>query len=313
MSMASWDSWPVALRTHHAHPNTYLVSSKNKVPFLQDNNNIILEAADAKHTKELHVQELPLASQTANKASSLTHEATTLLNKITNMIQVCKICLENQNDQELFINSACSHSFCYECTSKYATIKIQEKNKTITCPELNCDSTLDYNALKLIIPENILNKWDRLLCESTIPESHKFYCPFTDCSVLLINDNSSLTQHDCPVCKRSSCAKCRVPWHSEFSCEEFRKLKTKKKGKEYDKMATALAKKNNWKKCPNCKFFVEKTLGCTHIRCRCKYDFCYTCGTMWTTNHHCRSLRSMLTKVLNFFVLILCHTDRHHY
>ncbi|PWA93060.1 Zinc finger, C3HC4 RING-type [Artemisia annua] len=54
--------------------------------------------------------------------------------------------------------------------------------------------------------------------------------------------------------------------------------RTKKKGKEYDKMTTALAKKNNWKKCPKCKFFVEKTDGCRHIRCRCKYDFCYTCG-----------------------------------
>ena len=155
--------------------------------------------------------------------------------------------------------------------------------------------------MKLIIPENILNKWDRLLCESTIPESYRFYCPFTDCSVLLINDNSSLTQHDCPVCKRSSCAKCRVPWHSEFSCTEFRKLKTKKKGKEYDKMATALAKKNNWKKCPKCKFLVERTYGCTHIRCRCKYDFCYTCGAMWTLNHRCRSSQSLLKRVLKCF------------
>ncbi|GJT15577.1 putative reverse transcriptase domain-containing protein [Tanacetum coccineum] len=186
-----------ATNTEGMDPINATIIEEAKLPFQQDNDAITLENADAKRAEELHIKEGMLPSQTANDASSLTHEATALLNNNNNnMIQ------------------------------------------------------------------------DQLLCESTIPEPHKFYCPFTDCSVLLINDDCSLTQHDCPVCKRSSCALCRVPWHSEFSCKEFRKLNTKKKGKEYDKMATALAKKNNWMKCPKCKFFVEKTFGCRHIRCR---------------------------------------------
>ncbi|GJY32657.1 hypothetical protein Tco_0417126 [Tanacetum coccineum] len=59
------------------------------VPFQQDNDAITLENADAKRAEELHIKEGMLPSQTANDASSLTHEATALLNNNNNnnMIQ----------------------------------------------------------------------------------------------------------------------------------------------------------------------------------------------------------------------------------
>lgn len=78
---------------------------------------------------------------------------------------------------------------------------------------------------------------------------------------------------------------CRVPWHSEFSCKEFGKFNSKRKGKRDDDMAVALAKKKKWKKCPMCRFFVEKTEGCLHITCRCEYEFCYNCGGKWSSSH----------------------------
>ncbi|KAJ9567848.1 hypothetical protein OSB04_003814 [Centaurea solstitialis] len=265
--------------------------------FHEDNDEIVSED-DAKYAEELQVQEALLASmfssQTTNNASSSTHQARTSLgswlkNKEMETadlpLNTCKICLESHESWKMFRNSTCSHSFCYECTSKHATTKIQENNNTIKCPALNCDSTLDFNAVRLIVPKDVLIKWDETLCESMILESHKLYCPFANCSVLLVNDDVGITKIDCPVCKRAFCAVCRVPWHSEFSCKEFEKLNSKKKGKKDDEMTVALAKKKKWKKCPKCKFFVEKAEGCLHITCRCKYEFCYNCRSKWTSNH----------------------------
>ncbi|KVI00282.1 Zinc finger, C3HC4 RING-type [Cynara cardunculus var. scolymus] len=219
---------------------------------LQEDNDEIISKDDAKYAEELQVQEALLASisssQTTDSASSSTHKARTSLgswlkNKEVEIadptLNICKICLENQESWKMFKNSTCSHSFCYECTSKHATTKIQENNNTIKCPGLNCKSALDFNALRLIIPKDVLMKWDEMLCESTILESHKLYCPFADCSVLLINDDISISKIDCPVCRRSFCAVCRVPWHSEFTCKEFEKLNSKKKGKKDDGMAVS--------------------------------------------------------------------------
>lgn len=52
-------------------------------------------------------------------------------------------------------------------------------------------------------------------------------------------------------------------------------------------MTMQLAKENNWKKCPNCKVYVEKIQGCSHINCVCGSQFCHSCGAHWTNNHAC--------------------------
>jgi len=191
----------------------------------------------------------------------------------------CTICFEKH--QHLRLSSSCSHSFCSDCIIKHATTKIQDKNKTITCPGINCESTLDFNTLRQLIPKETLVKWDEFLCESMIPESHKLYCPFPKCSVLLVNNGTrkNIRKVDCPACRRTFCAACRVRWHSNLTCKEFQKQKL------VDDDAMAFAKTKNWMRCPKCMFFVEKVFGCKRIICRCKCSFCYECGVKWNDNH----------------------------
>lgn len=163
--------------------------------------------------------------------------------------------------------------------------KIQEKVKDIACPLPTCKALLDFDACRLMIPNNALVEWDELLCISQIPESHKLYCPFSNCSALLVNDfGGNVEKTKCLVCSRWFCAKCRVPWHTDFSCKEFQKLYAKKGGK-VDKIVKELAKKKSWQKCPKCKMYVEKSEGCVHITCRCRYEFCYRCGSKWSDSH----------------------------
>uniref|UniRef100_A0A251SRC8 Putative IBR domain, E3 ubiquitin ligase RBR family n=1 Tax=Helianthus annuus TaxID=4232 RepID=A0A251SRC8_HELAN len=113
----------------------------------------------------------------------------------------------------------------YKGTNSFSCLFVQgvsvlfEEHKTIACLEINCASTLDYDILRLIVHRETFVRWDEFLCGSTIPESHKLYCPIYTCSVLIINDTrNSLTKTKCLVCRRLFCAACCVPWHSEFSC-----------------------------------------------------------------------------------------------
>ncbi|XP_022156852.1 probable E3 ubiquitin-protein ligase ARI8 [Momordica charantia] len=52
-------------------------------------------------------------------------------------------------------------------------------------------------------------------------------------------------------------------------------------------MTKELAERMSWKKCPHCKIYVEKTEGCSHIICMCTFEFCYSCGGGWNSNHAC--------------------------
>ncbi|KAL0012733.1 hypothetical protein SO802_007841 [Lithocarpus litseifolius] len=77
---------------------------------------------------------------------------------------------------------------------------------------------------------------------------------------------------------------CSVPWHSGVDCEEFQRLNGDEKGRD-DLIFRELAKEKKWRRCPLCKYYVERTEGCLHMTCRCAFQFCYGCGAQWTNNH----------------------------
>ena len=51
----------------------------------------------------------------------------------------------------------------------------------------------------------------------------KFYCPYKDCSAMLVDDGGELvTASECPNCRRLFCAQCRVSWHASIECRDFK-------------------------------------------------------------------------------------------
>ena len=48
-------------------------------------------------------------------------------------------------------------------------------------------------------------------------------------------------------------------------------------------MTNDLADLEGWKRCYQCRAFVEHNQGCRHITCRCKAQFCYICTKKWKT------------------------------
>jgi hypothetical protein len=43
----------------------------------------------------------------------------------------------------------------------------------------------------------------------------------------------------------------------------------------------------HFRRCPKCKFVIEKQNGCNHITCLCKYEFCYLCNDTYKYPHRC--------------------------
>ncbi|XP_043720464.1 probable E3 ubiquitin-protein ligase RNF217 [Telopea speciosissima] len=189
--------------------------------------------------------------------------------------------------RDVFRNmTTCRHSYCRDCIGKHVASKIQENAKLVKCPDLNCKTVLEPHHCRSVVPDEVLVRWSTTLCDSLILGSSRFYCPFKDCSGVMQVDNEGevIRASECPYCRRLFCAHCKVPWHSEISCEEFQRL-DKNDTTRQDLMAVELAKKLRWKRCPQCSFFVEKRDGCLHITCRCGFEFCYRCGSTWTETH----------------------------
>lgn len=201
---------------------------------------------------------------------------------------MCEICTEPKPIKESFNIMGCSHNYCNECMIQYVASKLQENVTGIRCPVPDCNGVLEPEYCRSILPPEVFERWGNALCESVILGSEKFYCPFKDCSMLLINDvgsGESITQSECPYCNRLFCAQCKTTWHLGIDCAGFQALHKDERQRE-DILMMNLAKGNNWKRCPNCGFYVEKSQGCNYMKCRCGLAFCYNCRAPSTSASH---------------------------
>ncbi|XP_065851201.1 E3 ubiquitin-protein ligase RSL1-like [Euphorbia lathyris] len=202
---------------------------------------------------------------------------------------LCEICYDPKPKDESFSIKGCTHSYCKDCTANYIGSKLQENISKISCPVPNCSGLLEPQDCRSILPPEVFDRWGNALCEALILGSQKFYCPYKDCSMMLVDDGSEIVREsECPNCRRLFCAQCKVPWHAEIECSEFQKLHKDEREKE-DMMLLKLAGNKKWRRCPRCRIFVERIAGCRYMKCRCGASFCYSCGSekISTTSHRC--------------------------
>ena len=92
-------------------------------------------------------------------------------------------------------------------------------------------------------------------------------CKTTDCPGIFKIKNSK-----CWICGALHCLKCLNPSH-EGACSETE--------------GERQLRDNNFRRCPECRVWVEKRTGCSYIRCKCGASFCFLCGNLFK-NDPCR-------------------------
>jgi E3 ubiquitin-protein ligase RNF144 len=136
----------------------------------------------------------------------------------------CGICFIFKTDSNMFKGKSCNHNCCVDCISQYVVSEINNKVVKVYCPIPNCFVKLKRENLQHILPKETSDKWELAKYVSKIELEQKTYCPFKNCSVLLVNDGGEVvTSCECPFCHRLFCAQCKVPWHANMTCGEFRK------------------------------------------------------------------------------------------
>ena len=188
-------------------------------------------------------------------------------------VATCKICLDYVPPSHVHHASrGCAHAFCTACLSGYISAKTQGgRISDVKCPGdgEDCCNVLDPELLQGIISGEAFEALCAALCMSMVEGAGNFcYCPFNDCSEILVDDRGGdVPESECPACRRLFCARCGVPWHAGISCAEYGQLAPGDKGKE-DLVVLEMAKGEKWKRCPHRKFLVDKIKGCVHITCR---------------------------------------------
>lgn len=219
----------------------------------------------------------------------------------------CEICIEPVPFNKRFkMNRSCNHhSYCLGCVAKYIQAKIEEYNVSeIKCPGLECEKLLDPLLCRSILSANLFVRWCDVLCESALSKHQKVYCPFPDCSSLILNEcRGKVKKTKCPNCKKWLCFQCQLPWHTGYRCKETGEMRDRN-----DILLGQLMEDRKWRRCPACNHGVERHSGCPRITCRCGTKFCYVCGRRWCRCKWvlCNLCDQFFPRMLTLCAIIVC-------
>ncbi|XP_007015482.2 PREDICTED: uncharacterized protein LOC18590097 [Theobroma cacao] len=204
--------------------------------------------------------------------------------------ETCVICFEDIDAAQMFSVNGCFHRYCFSCMKQHVEVKLLN-GMVASCPHEGCNSEVTIDSCGKFLDPKLVEIMSNRTKEASIAVSEKVYCAFPRCSALMSkNEVLQYTRtvllgaeqsgaRKCVKCHRFFCISCKVPWHYDMTCYDYKKSNpypTKE-----DEMLKSLANKKLWRECTKCKNLVELAEGCYHITCRCGYEFCYTCGAQW--------------------------------
>ena len=193
---------------------------------------------------------------------------------------VCLVCDEKLKEKEKRNNYLeCHHYFCDDCYYEYFKEKIS-KNQIgrIKCLQKDCDTILNSNFIEKILYRDIplLEQYKNLESRrQLILNPNIQLCPYPNCESYAKKDAN--TNYVCCIKnKHKFCFNCLKDWHGNKKCDD-----------SIDKSFEKWRASNKVKRCPKCKFFIEKNFGCNHITCSsCGYQFCWLCLGEYSSGHY---------------------------
>ncbi|EIN08763.1 hypothetical protein PUNSTDRAFT_17680, partial [Punctularia strigosozonata HHB-11173 SS5] len=104
----------------------------------------------------------------------------------------------------------------------------------------------------------------------------RVYCAAPACSTFLGAQKSQGTIYECnsSTCKTRTCSFCKA------KVDELAHI-CKKNDSEAEVLS--VGQREGWTRCPGCEQMIELIIGCYHMTCRCKTEFCYLCRARWKT------------------------------
>ena len=193
---------------------------------------------------------------------------------------VCLVCDEKLKEKEKRNNYLeCYHYFCDDCYYEYFKEKISNNQiGRIKCLQKDCDTILNSNFIEKILYRDIplLEQYKNLESRrQLILNPNIQLCPYPNCESYAKKDAN--TNYVCCIKnKHKFCFNCLKDWHGNKKCDD-----------SIDKSFEKWRASNKVKRCPKCKFFIEKNFGCNHITCSsCGYQFCWLCLGEYSSGHY---------------------------
>lgn len=203
----------------------------------------------------------------------------------------CGICFTQQSKHAIFAPQSaesCGHRFCIDCSRQYLSSKVESGLVLhLRCAGDRCTRQLSTEEVREGLDARGLARYLRYRrLQELAADPNVIFCPSASCEVALFS--SGRPRLTCPDCSKSVCFACKVPWHTDQTCQQY--AKTAALRSEHEKLSALSSSEQlfarflteaggSFRQCRNCTAWVEKTDGCSKMTCRCGGRWCFDCGT----------------------------------
>ncbi|KAF4124568.1 IBR domain [Geosmithia morbida] len=167
----------------------------------------------------------------------------------------------------------CGHTYCSHCLRIIISQSMSDEAKM---PPRCCAQPIPGSLIRSTLTRDSQQAFLKAVALYSTPWKSRIFCPNADCGEFIpprskVDPKSPLSVA-CQSCHTRVCVTCRRNAHPVGKdCPEDRELKK----------VLRMDDKSGWRRCYKCRSLVEPTQGRTHLTCRCRAQFCYTCGGVW--------------------------------
>ena len=199
---------------------------------------------------------------------------------------VSKTCVVCYEETYFYAEAPCKdgHIHCSDCLTKIFTHAMSDRS---LLPVRCCKVEMDQNLARFVLTEEDFEKFAQIQYEEQTV--NKMYCSNVKCAAFLDLDRLmtlSLIGHDhkfqCPNCDTAHCASCKTINHPGMDCVTYMSVPEERRNAA-DAAFFELARIEGLQRCKQCRAVVQLVVGCNHMTCHCRYEFCYPCGAKWKT------------------------------
>ena len=200
----------------------------------------------------------------------------------------CAVCAMDKPWHEFQGNysDACLHterSVCDACVYENTKYLVENTNifdEEVTCPEQNCNAAFNFNTIRHILLSTgknhiVFEQYNERLIHRRLEQMTEFVWCAHGCGSGQLHDleSSSSVEVICIKCQQRTCFTHRTVWHAGLTCAEYDLFRN-----ELPDDASSTWLENNTKRCPQCRWYIEKNSGCDQMKCRrCQHKFCWEC------------------------------------
>lgn len=188
----------------------------------------------------------------------------------------CVSCMDPIRGVEIHV--PCNHYYDQECL--VSLFEAATRDESLFPPRC-CRERIPLALIQSYMPAESLAQFKSRTKE--LSNAKRVYCAKASCSRFLGPQYDGILPSllaptfkcSAPGCGTATCSSCKneIKARTKHRCEESLT----------DQGVLALGQSSGWARCPGCEMLIELTIGCYHMTCRCKTQFCYLCRARWKT------------------------------